>query len=180
MKQILQMQMKQIWDPESDSESEPEADQKHVVKKVNIKHQLELFPDVTDVANTGGIGSRKVNPQDDVSPTKLTRDEKKNAEKSDVVPSNITCDDSLKVKLGNKDPIGTILPESRIKKSIRTVKKSSFGEHASPETKSNPYEPYENNQVKFLSKKEKKNNVHDDDEIRIAGLPERKPERAKV
>ena len=101
------------------------------MKKVNIKHQLELFPDVTDVANTGGIGSRKVIPQDDVSLTKLTRDEKKNAEKSDVVPSNKTretCDDYVKVKLGTKDPIGMTLPESRIKKSIRTVKKSNYGE----------------------------------------------------
>ena len=46
--------------------------------------------------------------------------------------------------------------------------------------KSSPYEPYENNQVKFLIRKGKRKSVHDNDELRIAGLPERRPERAKV
>ena len=34
-------------DSESDYESELEADQEHVVKEVNIKHQLDLFPNIT-------------------------------------------------------------------------------------------------------------------------------------
>ena len=56
------------------------------MKKVNIKHQIDLFPNITDVA--GGIGSRRDNPQDDVSLAKLTRDEDKNSEKSNDVSSS--------------------------------------------------------------------------------------------
>ena len=51
--------------PELSSRPEPETNQEHVMKKVNIKHQIDLFPSITDVA--GGIGSRRDNPQDDVS-----------------------------------------------------------------------------------------------------------------
>ena len=56
------------------------------MKKVNIKHQIDLFSSITDVA--GRIGSRRDNPQDDVSLAKLARDEDKNSEKSNGVSSN--------------------------------------------------------------------------------------------
>ena len=89
-------------------------------------------------------------------------------------------DDSVKVKLGNKHPVGMTLSGNRVKKSIKTIKKSGLAKHASSEKRSSPYEPYDSNQIKFLNKKDKKNSVHDDGEISIAGLPERKPERAKI
>ena len=79
---------------ELSSGSETETNQDHVMKKVNIKHQIDLFPNITDVAD--GIGPRRDNPQDDVSLAKLARDEDENSEKSNCVSNS-------KIVLSKKD-----------------------------------------------------------------------------
>ena len=62
--------------------------------------------------------------------------------------------DSVKNEPGNKGLMKITPSESKNRKSISTIKKSDFEEHASPETEPDPYEPYENNQVRFLSNKD--------------------------
>ena len=80
---------------------------KKLLKKVNIKHKLDLFPNITDVA--GGIGSRRDNPQDDVSLTKQARDEDESSENSNGASSKKS---TLSKK--NIDKIGLLLCHSHI------------------------------------------------------------------
>ena len=69
---------------ESDPESESKSDQEYAMEEISIKHQHDSPPNVTDIASAGGIGSEKVNLEDDVDLTIVARDKNKNAENSDT------------------------------------------------------------------------------------------------
>ena len=76
----------------------------NTVEKIGLKNELDSASDKTNNANTGEIGSGKINLKDNYDPTMGARDEDKNVEKPGLV-SNIdtrkTCGDSGKIHLGN-------------------------------------------------------------------------------
>ena len=73
---------------ESDSGSEPESELEYAIEKIGIKYQLDSPPNVTINASAGGIGSEKVNHEDDDGLTIVTWNKNKSAVNYDLVSSN--------------------------------------------------------------------------------------------
>ena len=98
-----------LTDSEYESDSDSESD---VIDGVDLKHQPDLAPRVTDYAKINEIGSERINPLIEYDSTIMIRNENIDTENYIQISSNdprTICFTSGRVQLDDNHPIGITL-----------------------------------------------------------------------